>query len=764
MEKWARINYHPCLPIGKNKTKITECKKHTNLARKVASEGIVLLKNEKSLLPLNKNEKIAIFGKAQIDYVKCGGGSGDVYPSYTINVYQGLKNKGYMVFDKLSSYYSDYVTDMLASGEICGNFDEAEIPYDLIKEAKTFTSTAIFTVCRHSKEGEDYKTDGKGFYLTEKESALLKEVTSNFANVIVVINTGTVFDASFYFDNDKIQSVLMAWQGGQEGGNAIADVISGDVNPSGKLVDTIAKSLDDYPSTARFYESDEYAVYDEDVFVGYRYFETIPNKKDRVYYPFGFGLSYTNFEFTDITARLNNGKITLELTVNNVGSFSGKEVVQVYYKAPNGKITKPAINLCDFYKTRLIAPFSSQKVKFTLNVNNFASFDDTGAICKSAWVLEKGKYELFVGSSVRNLTAVDIDITLSSDLIVKKVDSLVLPRRLDKRLTASGEYINAVNTDLPLKTYSVPPCLKHQPPTSDESIVKLIDVYENKTSLDEFLAQLTNDELIDILHNRLRGIGSPYIGVSSTGGIGGGLTKYSIPTPLSIDGPAGVRIYPKTGITTTCFPIATMLACTFNPQLVKMVGVAGAKECIENNLSIWLTPALNIHRSPVCGRNFEYYSEAPFISGKMASAMVKGIQSQKIVATVKHFACNNKETNRLKSDSIVSERALREIYLKGFEICVKEAKPRLLMTSYNKLNGYYTSENSELITGILRREWKYKGLVVTDWANLACHEKELLAGNDIKIFYYDLELSKKLPRKVLVRSAKKLLEMILWLD
>ena len=758
MKKWTRINYQPCLPIGKNRSKITESKNHIKLAREVAGEGIVLLKNKDGVLPIAKGEKIAVFGKAQFDYVKCGGGAGDVYSSYFVNVYEGLKNKGYQVYEDLSSYYKNYTDLMLSNGELSGNFDETDVPYSLIKQATTFTKTAIFTICRHSKEGEDYKTDGKGFYLTEKEQVLLSAVTECFEKIIVVINTGCVFDASFYFDNDKIQSVIMAWQGGMEGANAIADVISGDVNPSGKLVDTIAKTLDDYPSTARFYESDEYAIYDEDVFVGYRYFETIPSKKERVYFPFGFGLSYTKFEFSNIKSIINKGKVTVEVTVNNVGKYSGKEVVQLYYKAPSGKITKPSINLCAFQKTRLIAPLSSQTIKLSFNINDMASFDDTGVICKSSWVLEKGKYELYIGNCVRNVLGVDFDYTLYDNVIVKKLESLVAPRRLDRRLTATGEYVEVENTTKPLKNYTVQPCLKENPPDNEDSIIKLIDVFEGKATLDKFISQLSNEEMIDLLHNKRS------VGVANTGGIGGGLLKYSIPSPMSADGPAGVRIKPVCAVTATCFPVATMLACTFNLDLVKRVGIAGAKECIENNLSIWLTPALNIHRSPLCGRNFEYYSEDPFISGKMASAMVKGIESQKIVATVKHFACNNKETNRLFSDSIVSERALREIYLKGFEICVKQAKPHLLMTAYNKLNGYYTSENSELITGILRREWKYKGLVVTDWANKACHEKELIAGNDIKIFYYDLELANKLPRKILARSVKKLLEMILWLD
>lgn len=758
MEKWARINYLPSIPLGKNGKRVTGSKAHANLSRKVAGEGIVLLKNEKQILPLKTDSKIAIFGKAQFDYVKGGGGSGDVYSSYTVNVYNGLKSKGYNIFEELSNYYNLFVQSAYQNKKEIGNFDEADVPFEIIKRAKKFTDTAIITICRHSKEGEDYTIQGKGFNLTQKELDLIKAVKENFSNIIAIINTGNLIDVSWFYSDDNIKGAIMAWQGGLEGGNAIADIISGEVNPSGKLVDTIAKSIDDYPSTKRFYENNDITTYDEDVFVGYRYFETIKDKKERVYYPFGYGLSYTNFEFTDIKTVIDKDNVSVSVTVKNVGAVSGKEVVQLYYKAPNGKISKPSINLCAFVKTRLIEPFSSQKVTLSFKISSMASFDDVGVIQKSAYVLERGKYQLFLGNSVRNVREIDFDFTLDNSIIVKQLSSLVAPRNLDKRLLASGEYVKAQNSTEPIKVYPVNYNIKENYPKSNGDIKKLIEVANGNISLDEFISQLTKEEMFLILHNRLS------VGVANTGGIGGGLPKYGIPSPMSTDGPAGVRILPKTGVSTTAFPIATMLACTFNLDLVKKVGKAGAKECVENNLSIWLTPGLNIHRSPLCGRNFEYYSEDPFISGKMASAMVKGIQSEKVVATPKHFACNNKETNRLYCESAVSERALREIYLKGFEICIKESKPKLLMTAYNKLNGSYASENGELLTGILRKEWGYKGLIVTDWANKACHKKELLAGNNVKIFYYCKEVISKIPRKVLASSVKKLLEMILWLD
>ena len=291
----------------------------------------------------------------------------------------------------------------------------------------------------------------------------------------------------------------------------------------------------------------------------------------------------------------------------------------------------------------------------------------------------------------------------------------------------------------------------------------LIDVAEGKCTMEEFLAQLTNGQLIDLL------CGQPNTGVANTFGMGN-LPEYGVPNVMTADGPAGVRIQPEMGVCTTAWPCATLLACTWNPQLVERVGAAGAMEMKENNLGVWLTPAMNIHRSPLCGRNFEYYSEDPLIAGKMAAAMVRGIQSCHIGASVKHFCCNNKETNRKASDSRVSERALREIYLKGFEIAVKEAQPWTLMTSYNLLNGRYTSEREDLLEGILREEWGYQGMITTDWWNGAYQYLEIRAGNDLKMGAGEPDRTMealregKITREEIKACAKRVLETILKFD
>ena len=766
MDKWARINYQPCLPLGDNSSKITGCKRHINLSREAAAEGIVLLKNNKNILPLKNGTKLAVFGKAQIDYVKGGGGSGDTHCEYVKNIYESLKSKDNIeVLDSLSLYYYNYVKNCYKSGCKSGKLLEADIPESLLTDARNYSDTAIITINRYSEEGEDRKNDGKDTYfnLSEQEKKMINTVCDNFPKVIVLLNTGTMIDTSWFADNDKIQAALMIWQGGMEGALATADILTGSITPSGKLVDTCARNFEDYPSSASFHEADEYVKYTEDIFVGYRYFETIPNKKESVIYPFGYGLSYTSFEFSNSIAYNINDKIYVSVDVKNTGIYSGKEVVQVYYQAPRGKITKPLIELCAFSKTKLLKPTETETVLLSFDIKDMASYDDMGAVSKSSYVLEKGEYKIFIGDSVCNVNELEYKHIIDENIITQRLSQYCAPKNLGKRLIETGEYIDNPDIQTTSKSFKCKYNCEPHIPQKDDEIKKLIDVYNGNISLDSFIAQLSDEEMINLL------IGHPNTGVANVDGIGY-LPKFGIPAPMTADGPAGVRIYPQTGVKTTAFPIATMLACTWNTDLIERLGMAGAMEVKENNLSIWLTPALNIHRSPLCGRNFEYYSEDPLVSGKMAAAMVRGIQSQGIVATPKHFACNNKESNRHESDSIVSERALREIYLKGFEICVKESNPRLIMTAYNKLNSVRTSENSELITGILREEWGYTGLVTTDWWNNASHCSEIIAGNDIRMpstSKTDLKEkynSNKINRNQLAVCVKRLLEMILWLE
>ena len=642
---------------------------------------------------------------------------------------------------------------------------EPEIPEKLVNEAKEFTDTAIITVNRYSAEGEDRFNDGKDLYfeISPAEKKMIKIVEDNFSNIIVLLNTGAMIDTSWFSENSKIQAALMIWQGGMEGALATADVLMGEVNPSGKLCDTCAKCFDDYPSSEGYHESEEYVKYTEDIFVGYRYFETVPGKKESVVYPFGYGLSYTTFEFSAPIAFETDGKIFVSISVKNTGDVCGKEVVQLYYSAPKGKITKPSYELCGFKKTKLLAPDEEETLIISFEINDMASFDDMGDIEENAYVLEKGEYKIHIGNSVRNLTELSYKYEINENKIIKNCKPYCAPSRLDKRLTASGEYIKPKAKEQKSFSFNCEYANVEKIPQDKNDYKYLIDVVNGKISLDNFISQISAEEMIELLH------GQESTGVSNTDGMGG-LSKFGIPCPMTIDGPAGVRISPETGIRTTAFPVATMLACTWNTDILEEIGVAGAMECKENNLSIWLTPALNIHRSPLCGRNFEYYSEDPFVSGKMAAAMVRGIQSQNIAAVPKHFACNNKETNRRDSDSVVSQRALREIYLRGFEICIKESEPKLIMSSYNLLNGKRTSENSELLMGILREEWGFRGVVTSDWYNYASKTKEIIAGNDIRMPPTASNDTKEayakgeITRNQLAVCVKRLLELIMWFE
>jgi beta-glucosidase len=523
-----------------------------------------------------------------------------------------------------------------------------------------------------------------------------------------------------------------------EGGLAISDLLCGDAVPSGKLVDTFAKRLEDYPSSYNFHESERYVEYTEDIYVGYRYFETIPGAAQKVNYPFGYGLSYTEFRVEPKEVLLTGDTVEVYAAVINTGAFPGKEVVQLYVSAPQGKLGKPKRELKAFGKTRLLAQGETQTVKLTVPVASLASYDDLGKVCPSAYVLEQGDYHFYLGTDVRSAKELESFVYhVEKDTVTIQLSQKCAPNLLKERMTADG-LMEALPTDEKAVRISDWisegrgarfPDVKGRPgavlPDTPKGY-QLEDVAEGRCSLDTFMDQLSIDELIGLL------CGQPNTGVANTFGFGN-LPEYGVPNAMTADGPAGLRIAPECGVETTAFPCATLLACTWNEPLVERIGAAGGLEVRENHIGTWLTPAMNIHRSPLCGRNFEYYSEDPLIAGKTGAAMVRGIQSQKVAASVKHFACNNKETCRFESDSRVSERALREIYLKGFEIVVKEADPWTIMTSYNIINGERASEKTELLTGILREEWGFGGMVTTDWWNHGEQYLEIKAGNDVKM-------------------------------
>ncbi len=630
---------------------------------------------------------------------------------------------------------------------------------------------AVVSICRFSREDFDRKgePDDGDFYLSPGEQKLIRDASATFSRIVVVLNVGGMVDSSWFIHNPKIGAVLLAWQGGMEGAMAEADILCGDVNPSGKLTDTFAASFDDYPSSAEFNESKDYVCYTDDIFVGYRYFETVPGAAEKVNYPFGFGLSYTTFAMTRTGFEASQDNIAVTVRVENTGSAAGKEVVQLYVSAPTCRLEMPRLELRAFGKTKLLAPGETQELMLSFPVSDLAAFDEKLA----AYVLPAGDYRILLGNCVRNLKEAG-EFVNPQERITEQLQNRCVPSKLPRRLKADGSY-----EALPTKEYTAPydtADWPHKPQWEAEHILpdtsgtetpkdrlSFEKVASGEISLDAFLESLTDDELITLLG------GTPNRGVADTRGIGG-LDNLGIPAVMTADGPAGLRIVPDRGVNTTAWPVATLLACTWDQELVARVGEAAAKEVKENNIGMWLTPAINIHRSPLCGRNFEYYSEDPLVAGKLAAAMVRGIQSQNISACVKHFCCNNKETNRYASDSRVSERALREIYLKAFRIVITEGKVWAVMTAYNLLNGTYTSESKDLLTGILREEWHFEGLVVTDWVNWAEHYREALAGNNLRMPHGSAKRLQKaeelglITRDNLLTNARKVLEFLLRLE
>ena len=792
--KWQRVKYQPNTPLGANGQKVTASKAHTELSKQAAKEGMVLLKNENSLLPFEKGTRLAVFGKASADYVKGGGGSGDVTVSYTVSLDAGLKalSDYVSVYEGLSSFYNKNVRDQYERGVAPGMTVEPEVPAELLKKARAYTDTALITICRFSGEGwdrtssydngiesgepmwkESQKVFERGdFYLSDAEQRMVETVKAAFPKVVVILNVGGVVDSMWFAEDPKIQSVLMAWQGGIEGGAAAAELLCGIGSPSGKLADTFAKTLEDYPSSYNFHESQDYVDYTDDIYVGYRYFETIPGADKKVVYPFGYGLSYTTFKWElERVDEAEDGTLIVRAEVTNTGNHEGKEVLQLYGSAPAGVIDKPAKILLSYAKTKLLQPGENQLVTLVGNVNDLASYDDLGVLHKSAYVMEQGEYHFYLGNSVRNTEELGFIHTEESTRVAEQLTECLAPTSLPKRMRADGSF-----EELPVRPAHDPDSeglLTKKEKAEIDGVApdvrfskgeRLWNNNERRMQFEQVAeGRVTLDELAHLLG------GQPNTGVANTFGFGN-LPECGIPNFMTADGPAGLRIQPECGVCTTAWPCATLLACTWNPEIVYEVGAAGAKEVRENNIAVWLTPAINIHRTPMCGRNFEYYSEDPYLVAKQAGAMVRGIQSQHIVATVKHFALNNKETNRKDSNSRVSERAARQIYLKTFERIVKEAKPWCIMSSYNIVNDYRASENHDLLEKLLRDEWGFEGVVMTDWWTFGEHCKEVNAGNDVKMAAGNPDnLLKALEKGLLKRetmecSVKRLLGVLLKID
>lgn len=692
------------------------------LARQAAAEGAVLLKND-NILPLKEGTTVSLFGRTYKDYFFVGYGSGgDVIRPYNIDLAQGIENCDKLNLNyTLHNIYMEWREKNPVSHGYWAHwplrYEEMPLTDEIVASARTESDTAVVTIGRSSGEDRDCDLANGSYYLDDEEIEMLDLVTAHFEKVIVILNVGNIIDMSWVKHyGKKIGAVMYAWQGGMESGNAVADLLCGNVNPSGRLTDTIAKNYYDYPSSAQF-GNKKTNEYTEDIFVGYRYFESFA--KEKVLYPFGFGLSYTDFDIKCDKAEAVDNGFEFEFTVTNTGEVAGKEVVQLYLNKPCGKLGNPKRELVGFAKTELIEPNDSQKVTMSVDLYQLTSYDDCGSTNNaSSYVTQKGEYDFYVGKNVRDTEKVFTYYQENTELweqlkqvCAPKTDFLVWRAEekhgnyfLGTKMVAKEKY------DLATRILNNLPADIEQ--TGDKGI-KLQDVKDGKATLDEFVAQLDNIELEAITRGDYK-MDSPLGAKGNAGAYGGvleSLREKGVKPIITTDGPSGIRLASCCSL----LPIGTLLACTFNTELVEKMYTILAGEMKEKGSDVLLAPGMNIHRNPLCGRNFEYFSEDPYLSGKMGSACVKGIQSLGGSACPKHFACNNQELARTTNNSQVSERALREIYLKPFEICIKEAKPKNIMTSYNKINGVWSHYNYDTCVTVLRREWGYEGNVMTDW-------------------------------------------------
>lgn len=762
---------------------------NTQVARKCATEGIVLLKND-GVLPL-QTKKVALFGAGAVDTIICGTGSGYVFPAYKVTVQQGLENAGLELtskswltrFAKTSKEANkkdktlNFLDKMWSGKSIL--IDEIPITDGELQEART-ADTAIYVIRRNAGEENDRKAVRGDYYLSEQEEANIRHVAAAFRHTVVVLNT-CVIDAGFVNEIPGIDAVVYLGLAGMEAGNALADILTGRENPSGKLTDTWAKQYSDYPAAEVFSSNDGVTAqedYIEDIYVGYRWFDSMGIEP---LYPFGFGLSYTEFKREVRAVSADWDQVQVEVAVTNTGKYPGRDVVQLYTSAPQGRLEKPYQELKAFAKTGLLAPGDTETVKLIFATENLASLDEI----QSAYIMEPGRYLLRIGCDSRN-THVAAVIELDAETVTRRVSDVlkqdkpmetkhhgkVFPMEAEgvgiiRLKAAQRETVDNISKIPKMITTYVPegtaytPYMESNPyqmPYPCKEVVKIVrhcpvatflDVYHGKVTMEEFVASLEPEVLTRVVmgileespyetRNRLnRKIKLPATAQSSGQTTAQFLNSLGLPVANLFDGPAGMHIV---GCAATSFPVGMTAAQTWNPELLREMGVAYGKDMESFHVTVALGPGMNIHRDPLCGRNFEYYSEDPLLTGKTAAAFTRGVQSIRgRGVAIKHFAANNQENDRLSLNNTITARALREIYLKGFEICVREARPMTLMTSYNQINGIYTGSNRELVTDILRGEWGFGGYVMSDWGTSSEKGWDLHAGNDLIMGGYRAE-------------------------
>lgn len=763
------------------------------VARRAASEGMVLLKNEGHVLPIEPGTKIALYGSGASKTVKGGTGSGDVNERHSVSIYEGLKTAGYQITTEewIADYdcryekaRTDWRDEILEKAKDKG---EGSVPFFNVYSttpfvrpeggpvSRTDADCAIYVLSRVAGEGADRFADAGDYFLTETEEKMLADICGFYKDVIVVVNTGGLMDLSFMDRYENIRGLIQMVQAGMEGGNAFADLISGKVTPSGKLTDSWAYRYEDYPNSESFSHNNgniETEKYEEGIYVGYRYFDTfdIP-----VRYGFGYGLSYTDFELEvqDIRYEADDGQnIVVKVLVRNTGdTYSGKEVVQTYVSCPQNENGKEYRRLAAFEKTGELKPGEDEEVELVIPVSLLTSYDEA----EPGWVLDEGMYGIWIGNSLQSAKLVG-EAELGRRIVVTKTGHIcplqeeLTEKKADPVKQTEKYKLAADQAESFKKIRSLPESV----PTETVVYRKNAELYTKEAK--EFVDTLTKDQLISLASGdpgKAQGGNLGAAGISVPGSAGetnNCAVEQGLASIVLADGPAGLRLMkyyhvhegrivsmpfqfsleggifcPDTGDLPgeryyqycTAIPVGTLLAQTWNRQLLEETGRMIGGEMEEFGVTLWLAPGMNIHRNPLCGRNFEYYSEDPFLSGMMAAAITKGVQSVKCCGTtIKHFACNNQEDNRMGSNSVVSERALRELYLRGFEIAVKTSQPMSIMTSYNLINGVHAANNYDICTKAARNEWGFEGLIMTDWTTTengdSCTASGCMrAGNDL---------------------------------
>ena len=768
--------------------------KHREIARYAATQGFVLLKND-GLLPIKNETKVFLAGSGAVHAIKGGTGSGDVNEREVVDILTGLKNAGVTVINEedilasIADYeeaLSEYVDKILKNMSNISSQDFFELflrekkrdfkRISITKDKVESSDAAVYVISRVAGEGRDRVLEKGDYYLSDVESRELEELGKLTDKIAVLINAGGPIDVNEILKNKSVKAIMNISQPGMELGNAVADSLLGKEAPSGKLSDTWALEYKDYPNAATFSHNNgdtENERYTEGIYVGYRYFDSFNVKPA---FPFGFGLSYTDFNISEYRVAVDNGEITVEAKISNTGDkYNGREVAQVYMACPQTGIKKEFKRLVGFKKTKLLKPNESEVVKIAISSKSLASYNEE----ESAWIVEKGEYGIFIGNSSVNNVLAGV-IAVSEDYVIEKTEHIHPLQEKLEEIVRPDEVIEKLTTQW-----------KEEARAKGIKVLEFVPMEENKApkgreDLDsiakELAVRLTDEEITGLLMGEISkgqdnikdnelietGICVPGAAGETTCALE---EKYGIPGISMADGPAGLRVirnydvdrksgkiygvdligslegglfrreYKNENVDTyymyaTAIPIGTHLAQTFDVDLVKELGKLVAAEMTEFGVAWWLAPGLNIHRNPLCGRNFEYYSEDPLLSGTMAAAITLGVQSVPGVGTtIKHFACNNQEDNRMGSNSIVSERALREIYLRGFEIAVKTAQPMCIMTSYNLINGIHTANSYDLCTTVARDEWGFEGIIMTDWTTTTAGGSKpfvcAIAGNDL---------------------------------